>query len=158
MNFFLLNLLLGLLWASLHEFRPIDLLGGFLIGYALIWISRNWLGEESVRYVKRMPNLLRFLLYYCGEVLESTWNVILAEFRNPSSLKPGIIAYPLEAKSDLEIVLLNNLLVLTPGTLGVDLSPDRRTLYIHIIDVPDPDIARQKIKDGLERRLLEALR
>lgn len=144
MNFFLVNLLLALLWASLQAFRPIDLFGGFLIGYVLIWLSRSWLGEPAVRYIKRMPNLVRFVIYYCGEVLESTWNVIQAEFRDPTSLKPGIIAYPLEAESDLEIVLLNNLLVLTPGTLGVDLSPDRRTLYIHIIDVPDPNIARQK--------------
>lgn len=158
MNFLLVNLLLALLWASLQEFRPIDLLGGFFVGYVLIWMTRSWLGSGAVRYIKRMPNVVRFVIYYCGEVLESTWNVIQAEFRHPSSLKPGIIAYPLEAKTDLEIVLLNNLLVLTPGTLGVDLSPDRRTLYIHIIDVPDPDIARQKIKDGLERRLLETLR
>lgn len=158
MNFFLVNLLLALLWASLQEFRPVDLLGGFLVGYVLIWMTRSWSGDAAAAYTKRMPNLLRFVIYYCGEVLESTWNVIQAEFRNPSTLKPGIIAYPLEARTDLEIILLNNLLVLTPGTLGVDLSPDRRTLYIHIIDVPDPDIARQKIKDGLECRLLEALR
>jgi multicomponent Na+:H+ antiporter subunit E len=158
MSFFLVNLLLALLWASLQEFRPVDFMGGFLIGYGLIWVARSGLGEEAVRYNKRVPNLVRFVIYYFGEVLASTWDVIRAEFRDPSSLKPGIIAYPLETRNDFEIVLLNNLLALTPGTLGVDLSPDRRILYIHIIDVPDPDIARQKIKDGLERRLMEVIR
>ena len=62
------------------------------------------------------------------------------------------------AQTDLEIVLLNNLLVLTPGTLGVDLSPDRKTLYIHFLDIPDADAERQRITQGLERRLLEVLR
>jgi multicomponent Na+:H+ antiporter subunit E len=157
-NFFLINLLLALLWASLQEFRPLDLVGGFIIGYLLLWLSRHWLGASAQRYTRRIPNLVRFVVYYFGELFESTWTVIKALFRDPATLKPGIIAYPLEAKTDLEIVLLNNLLVLTPGTLGVDLSPNRQFLYIHIIDVPDPNAARQKIKAGLERRLLEVLR
>jgi multicomponent Na+:H+ antiporter subunit E len=158
MTFFLVNLLLALLWAALQEFRPLDLVGGFLIGYALIWLTRDWLGPKASRYAMRVPVFLSFLIYYLGELVSATWDVTRALFRDQASLKPGIIAFPLSAKTDLEIVLLNNLLVLTPGTLGVDLSPDNATLYIHIIDVPDPDAARQKIKTGLERRLLEVLR
>jgi multicomponent Na+:H+ antiporter subunit E len=158
MTFFLVNLLLALLWAALQEFRPLDLVGGFLIGYALIWLTRDWLGPKASRYAMRVPVFLSFLIYYLGELVSATWDVTRALFRDQASLKPGIIAFPLSAKTDLEIVLLNNLLVLTPGTLGVDLSPDNATLYIHIIDVPDPDAARQKIKTGLERRLMEVLR
>jgi multicomponent Na+:H+ antiporter subunit E len=35
--------------------------------------------------------------------------------------------------------LLANLITLTPGTLSVDVSDNRRTLYIHAIHVPDPE-------------------
>ena len=34
--------------------------------------------------------------------------------------------------------MLANLITLTPGTLSVDVSEDRKTLYVHCIDVPDP--------------------
>lgn len=158
MILFLINLLLALLWASLNLFRPIDLVGGLILGYALIWISRHWLGYEAARYVTRMPKTIMFIIYYIGELISSTLDVVRALLRDQSTLRPGIIAFPLEARTILEIMLLNNLLIFTPGTLAVDYSPDRTVMYIHIIDVPDPDAMRQKIKDGLERRLLEVLR
>ena len=158
MTYFLVNLLLALLWAALQLFRPVDLLGGFFIGYALIWLTRSWLGFGAVRYVVQVPRLIGFVLYYLRELVLATLDVIRALLRNQATLRPGIIALPLDTRTDLEIVLLNNLLSLTPGTLGVALSPDRSHLYVHVIDVPDPEGTRQRIKNGLERRLLEVLR
>jgi len=158
MRFFLVNLLLALLWASLQQFRPIDLLSGFVLGFLILALGRNWLGEGATPYIRRMPVFIGFIGFYIGELLTSTFGVVLALFRDQSTLRPGIIAFPLEARSDLEIVLLNNLLSLTPGTLGVSLSADRMLLYVHIIDVPDPEAARERIRTGLERRLLEVLR
>jgi multicomponent Na+:H+ antiporter subunit E len=158
MTFFLANLLLALLWASLQLFRPFDLITGFILGYLLLWLTRNWLGPGAGRYARRVPTFVWFLAYYFKELVLSTWEVTVALFSDQSTLKPGIIAFPLEAKTDLEIVLLNNLLIFTPGTLGVHLSPDRSTLYVHIIDVDDVEAACAKIKTGLERRLLEVLR
>jgi multicomponent Na+:H+ antiporter subunit E len=158
LSMFLVNLLLALLWASFQSFRPIDLVGGLLIGYGLIYLVRVWLGFTALRYLRWMPTFIRFLIYYAGMLVTSTWGVIVALFRDQSTLKPGIVALKLDAKTDLEIVLLNNLLSMTPGTLGVDLSPDRTMLYVHIIDVPDPDKACDEIKNGLEKRLLEVTR
>lgn len=158
MTYFLVNIVLAVLWAALQQFRMVDLVGGFILGYGLIWLTRRWLGHEAIRYSRKIPLFIGFLVYYIGELLQASWEVTRALFRDQSTLRPGIIAYPLEAKSDLEIVLLNNLLIFTPGTLGVDLSPDRKLLYIHFLDVPDPEEARQHIRTGLECRLLEVLR
>jgi multicomponent Na+:H+ antiporter subunit E len=156
--FFLVNLLLALVWGALHEFRPVDLLSGFVLGYLVLALGRNWLGEGVRPYLLRMPRVIGFIIFYIGELLMSAYTVMRALFRDQSTLRPGIIAYELEARTDLEIVLLNNLITLTPGTMGVGLSDDRKLLYIHVIDVPDPDSARQQIRSGLERRLLEVLR
>ncbi|RAI32921.1 Na+/H+ antiporter subunit E, partial [Rhodoplanes roseus] len=73
-------------------------------------------------------------------------------------ISPGLIAYPLRVNRDFEITLLANLITLTPGTLSVDVSEDRRTLYIHAIDVPDPDQLKRDIAQGFERKILEAFR
>lgn len=158
MRYFLVNLLLALLWAALHEFRPIDLASGFVLGFIVLLLGRNWFDDGPQSYVTRMPVFLGFIIFYIGELVTSTLGVMQALFRDQTTLRPGIIAFPLEARTDLEIVLLNNLLSLTPGTLGVGLSDDRKLLYVHIIDVPDPEAARLRIRTGLERRLLEVLR
>ena len=158
MTYFLINILLAFLWASFQAFRPLDVLTGFALGYGIIWLTRAWLGEDAARYVWRIPRFLFFLGYYLVELFSSTLVVVRALFQSQSALRPGIVGYPLEARTELEIVLLNNLLVLTPGTLGVALSEDQRTLYIHFLDVPDAELVRQRIRNGLEKRLLEVLR
>jgi multicomponent Na+:H+ antiporter subunit E len=71
---------------------------------------------------------------------------------------PGVIGIPLDAETDLEITALANVITLTPGTLSLDVSDDRKTLFIHAMFIDDPDTLRKEIKEGLERRLLAVLR
>ena len=55
-------------------------------------------------------------------------------------------------------MLVANLISLTPGTLSIDLSNDRRNLYVHVMFLEDIEKIRRELKDGLERRVLEVLR
>jgi multicomponent Na+:H+ antiporter subunit E len=73
---------------------------------------------------------------------------------------PGVVAIPLDARTDLEITLLANLITLTPGSVSLDLSEDKRVLYVHAIYIDGGDVEayRRSIKEGLERRVLELLR
>jgi multicomponent Na+:H+ antiporter subunit E len=45
------------------------------------------------------------------------------------------------------------MITLTPGTLSVEVSPDRRFLFIHVLDIADSEEEKRKIKDGFERYL-----
>jgi len=73
---------------------------------------------------------------------------------------PGVVAIPLDARTDVEITLLANLISLTPGSVSIDLSEDKSILYVHAmyIDGGDVEAYRRSIKEGLERRVLEVLR
>ena len=73
---------------------------------------------------------------------------------------PGVVAIPLDARTDAEITLLANLITLTPGSVSLDLSEDRRVLYVHAmyIDGGDVEAYVRSVKEGLERRVLELLR
>jgi multicomponent Na+:H+ antiporter subunit E len=82
------------------------------------------------------------------------WDVI-----TPSNVsKPGVIAVPLDTKSDFEIMMVANLVSLTPGTLSLDVSDDRKSLYVHVMFLDDVETARRDIKQGIEKRVLEAIR
>ncbi|MEL7675355.1 MAG: Na+/H+ antiporter subunit E, partial [Chloroflexota bacterium] len=50
---------------------------------------------------------------------------------------------------------LANLVTLTPGTLTLDISDDRRIMYVHAMHVEDVEQYRQEIKQGFERRIGE---
>lgn len=106
----------------------------------------------------RIIRLLRLAGLFLGELVRSSlsvaWDVIT--YRHHS--RPGILALPLDARTDWEITVFSNLVCLTPGTLSLDVSRDRRTLYVHAMFVSDPERAKRAIKDTLERRVLEAMR
>ncbi|MBW2487296.1 MAG: Na+/H+ antiporter subunit E, partial [Deltaproteobacteria bacterium] len=73
-------------------------------------------------------------------------------------MRAAIVAIPLDAESDLEITVLANLITLTPGTLSLDVSPDRKTLYVHAMHVDDVEEFRQDIKQRMERRVMEVFK
>jgi multicomponent Na+:H+ antiporter subunit E len=56
---------------------------------------------------------------------------------------------------DTALTILANALTLTPGTLTLDISDDRTTLFVHFMHVDDPEEMRREIKDGFEKRILE---
>jgi multicomponent Na+:H+ antiporter subunit E len=69
-----------------------------------------------------------------------------------------ILRYATEARSDLELLLLSIAVTLTPGTLVMDLSDDRRELVIHAMYGSDPEAILRDIRERVERPLLTALR
>jgi len=64
---------------------------------------------------------------------------------------------PLDVKSDAGIFLVTNLISLTPGTLSLDVSEDRKTLYVHAMFADDPEEVCRKLKSGMERWVREAV-
>jgi len=115
------------------------------------------LGGEGFRRV-RLARLPGFLLYFLKELLVANLKVAAAVVAPAGRLRPAIVAVPLTLDRDAEIALLANLITLTPGTLSLDVSPDRRTLYVHAMAVSSPDDLRREIRDGFERRILEVFR
>lgn len=157
MNGFLLNIILALAWAALNgDFSPGNLLSGFGIGFLLILFSQRIMsGPNYIRKIWRSLDLLLFLL---REMIASNLSVALDVLRPTSSLRPGIIAIPLDVRSDVEITLLVNMVMLTPGTLAIDVTSDRRVLYLHTMNADDPDKVREQIKSGFERRVMRVMR
>jgi multicomponent Na+:H+ antiporter subunit E len=157
MRFFVLNIVLAMIWTLLQgRLRPLDLVVGFILGFALIGLSQRLLGSGS--YPRKMALVVLFVALAAWEIFTASLALAWLMLQPKLKLSPAVIALPLDVKSDLEIVLLANLITLSPGTLSVDVSTDQSTLYIHTITLSDPDEFRAKIKNGLERRVLEVMR
>ncbi len=71
------------------------------------------------------------------------------------NMTPGIIMVPLEVKSDIAITVLANMISLTPGTLSIDVSNDKKVLFVHAMYIKDREKFIKSIKEGFERRILE---
>ena len=96
---------------------------------------------------------MRLAAIFLFELVKSSVNVAAIVLSPRRKLQPAIIAYPLDVKSDAEITLLANMITLTPGTLSMDVSDDRSTLYVHAIDAPDIDAVIADTKKSFESRI-----
>jgi multicomponent Na+:H+ antiporter subunit E len=72
-------------------------------------------------------------------------------------MKPGVIAFPLQARTDMEIMFVSSVISLTPGTLSLDVSDDRRVLFIHAMFLQDEEQLRNDLRE-LEHRILKVMR
>lgn len=149
-----LNITLAFTWCLLHdEISLRQFLIGYLVGIgAMLFFSRSF-GREW-RYIRRVLMGLRLLGFFITELVVANIDVVKQVLAPRLNVRSGILAYPLEVRHDILITLLANMITLTPGTLSVEVSPDRRFLFIHFLDIEDIEAEKQKIKDGFERYLL----
>jgi multicomponent Na+:H+ antiporter subunit E len=154
---FLSNVMLALLWVvSTGVMTVSNALLGFAIMYFVLWWLQPVFGPTV--YFQKLPLALRFGAFYLWEVLLSNLRVAWDVVTPRTYRRPGIIAIPLDAQTDWEIALLANLLTLTPGTLSIDVSDDRQTLYVHVMFVDDRERIIRDIKTRFEQPVLALLR
>jgi multicomponent Na+:H+ antiporter subunit E len=151
------NLALALAWVAVTgDLSTANLALGFGIGFLVLFFTTPVLGTPS--YVRKVGQVLNLALFFLGELILANLRVAYEVLTPGYQLRPGVIAIPLDARTDAEIVLLTTLITLTPGSFSLDVSADRRELYLHAMHIDDPDEVRRQIKDGFERRVLEVLR
>lgn len=157
MIIYVLSLMLAIIWAAITGSATIhNLVFGFALSAAALWIVRDEMSAAG--YLLRLGRILSLLLLFFKELALSAFKVAVLVTRRNMDLKPGIFAFPLTVDRDFEITLLANLITLTPGTMSVDVSKDRKFLYVHAIDCSDVEATKREIADGFERKIMEAFR
>lgn len=148
---------LAVVWAALTGSFTLPNFGfGLLLGWLALYLVREQLDTRRGRY--RGVGMASLAVLFVRELLLSGWRVAKLVTSPKMDLKPGVFAYPLSVDRDFEITLLANMITLTPGTLSVDVSEDRRTLYVHALDCSDVEASIAEIRNGFERKIEEAFR
>lgn len=158
----LLNLMLAIAWMALTGmFTALNFIVGLVLAYFCIRILYR--GRSTTTYLTSVRKTLAFFLFFMWQVIRANIYMMFAVLERLVSgqsrrLRPAVVAIPLDVRRDLSITLLANVITLTPGTLTLDVSDDKRTLYVHTAYVPeDVDAFRHEIKDGFERRIKDWL-
>ena len=157
MNLFLLNIFLALgFCAVMGQLNLSGFVSGYVVGFVALWLTKPLYSQT--RYFERLPMVFGLIGFFGKELLVSNLKVLWDVITPRHISRPGIIGIPLDARTDAEIMLVANLISLTPGTLSLDLSEDKRVLYVHVMFLDDIEKTRRQIKQGLERRVLEVMR
>jgi multicomponent Na+:H+ antiporter subunit E len=138
-----LSLVLVLLMAGawslvIGEFSLRQLLLGLIFGTVFVLVTRAGRGRSVP--LSRLPRRLFYVSVYLFVLLPydiTRSNVDMARrllHRRPV-LQPGIMRLRFGPASEATSALFAHAVTVMPGAMVVDTSDDRRTVYIHIIDI-----------------------
>jgi multicomponent Na+:H+ antiporter subunit E len=153
---FLLNILFALVWISLTGNLTLgNLSTGFALGFFILWATRR--KGQTAWYHDRIWAIARFLFFFFWELFQAnlrlTYDILTPKHR----MKPGVVEVPLELTGDTEITILGATITLTPGTLCLEVSEDRRFMYVHGMYIEEREKFIAQIK-AVERRVAEVFR
>ncbi len=103
---------------------------------------------------------LRLAAAFSYDLLVSSLQVARTVLSRKDAAEPRFVVVPLRtAQSGLEITMVANYITLTPGTLTVDVSPDRSELLVHsLLAGESGEDVRADIRDGIETRVVKVTR
>lgn len=107
-------------------------------------------------YFYKVWCLLVLLGFFVKELIIANLKIAHDVLSKNTFMEPAIVALPLEVKSDVGIMLLANIITLTPGTLSLRLSDERDVLYIHTLylEKGSKEVFKESLKEGFEKKIL----
>lgn len=134
---------------------PADLVAGIAVAALLgLWSARVlWTREPAGFGARSLPRLALHLLELLRAIVPAALQLIGILVRRRLPLRPQVLTYTTDLKSDAARVALANSITLTPGTHCVDLRDDE--LIIHCLD---PSFAESLLSGEAEagiRRVFE---
>jgi multicomponent Na+:H+ antiporter subunit E len=88
---------------------------------------------------------LRFGVFVLVKLIEA--NLVLAwEIVTPRNrIHTGVVQVPLRTESDLALMVVANVVTLTPGTITIEVEQSPPVLYVHVLHLHDLDAVRRDL-------------
>lgn len=106
--------------------------------------------------LRKLIHFAAFLPYYLIEVARSNLRVAYDILTPRDHFAPAIVTIDLDPMTDRQLLMLTNLVTMTPGTLTLDVSEDRTQLTVHAMYARDIDAFVRDFKTHFEPRVRHA--
>lgn len=154
---FSLNIFLALVWAFLHtSYTAVNFATGYLIGAVIILLLGRIIGKKQF-YLHRVVIGMKLFLIFIRELFVASMQVLYQVMQPKLKIRPGIIKMEIYLDTPLQIILLTNMITLTPGTMTVEVAEDNSAIFIHNLDIRDADAVCADIEKNFEKNIWEML-
>lgn len=149
-----LSLTILAFWLMLADsFSTGQFLFGALLGVVIpLFAARIDREFARIGKLRVIPKLLAVTLW---DILVSNLRVARQVLGKEERLNSGFIWMPLQINNIHGIAALTSMITLTPGTVSVALSNDRRHLLIHVLHIEDEAAMVAEIRHRYEQPLME---
>ncbi len=137
-----LGIWLVAVWVALEgEITLGNIVGGALIATILIVVLPNPRRPPNREHFRPIP-ALKWAADFVWRALVANAMVVSEIVTKRQLLEEGVIRVPFPPMSDGLTTLYTNTITLTPGTLVLDVEPDTRNIYVHVMHRKDLEAER----------------
>jgi multicomponent Na+:H+ antiporter subunit E len=108
---------------------------------------------KAIRLLYYIPE---FAVFYLTKLLHSNFQMAYVILSPTMKINAGFIEYPIKIKSSAGLLLLCNLISMTPGTLSADVDANKEVLLVHVLSNSSRETILQEI-DNIERRIVRLI-
>jgi multicomponent K+:H+ antiporter subunit E len=143
-----------LCWLALNQsLHPAHWAMGALIGLTLAPALAAL--TPRVTTLRRTGLALRLFSVFLSDIIIANIEVARRILGPESAIRPRFVWVPLSITNPQGIAVFASMITMTPGTLSVDVSADRRWLLVHAFNVDDEAALVKEVQQRYERPLME---
>ena len=152
---FYMILFLIIVWCGLGaNFSLANIILGSSVAIIVHIVYRSTIKSKN-KYHINIVRLFLLILYTTYDLVLSSIEVAIAVMQRNSKYSPAIIRYHLCCHTDVEKMLISNIISLTPGSLVVNISTDEKILYVHCMFAKDIGKIKEHIKINIEEKVMK---
>lgn len=102
--------------------------------------------------LKKIYYSIEFIGYYLLKLVQANLFIAYDILTPKMHIKPAFMEVPVSLKTDAGLLLFSNLLSMTPGTLSIDVSEDKKILYVHVLYYSSEELM-QKDFNGMQEKI-----
>jgi multisubunit Na+/H+ antiporter MnhE subunit len=95
--------------------------------------------KSILAFFFRIINLTILFVYFTYKVIHSGWIVAWLVIKGYRGENETIVEYKPQSHYSWHLILLFNLISMTPGSLSLDISDDYSTIFVHLLNNNDKD-------------------
>lgn len=104
-----------------------------------------------MKLLKKIYFSLEFIGFYLVKLVQANLYIAYDILTPKMHTKPAFMEVPVTLKTDLGLLLFSNLLSMTPGTLSMDITEDKKTVLIHVLYYSTDDIMLKDFNEIQEK-------
>ena len=152
-----INLIFALMWTFFHTpFTINDFLCGWLLGLIIVFFWQKQ--SSSYFYLRQLWDIIFLMLIFFREVFKSCLQVTRVVLTPGMKMRSGLITYETALTTPWHVVLLANMITITPGSFVIEISPDNRVFLIHVFNLTDAESFKREIRVYFEDNIRKVIR
>jgi len=108
-------------------------------------------------YPRKLWEIAFLLLIFLREVVKSCFLVMRFAFARGNKMRSGLITYETKLTTPLGLILLCNMITITPGSFVIEVSPDNKILLIHVFHFTDAETFKRDVRVCFEENIRKVL-